>query len=254
MKHFLFAFAFLYLMNLYSQSNSINDISDYSYFLFDIKDNNMNQGTGFFIKKSDKTYLVTASHNFHTDKTATNKTADKFYIRLKRKDNGKNEILLIDNIPLPKTETTKDLDINFYEINLPSKYLINFIDLEPKDIKTPENIICYGYAVVDGNEDNPQLYVENLKPTEFKGKVKFEYRKPIKYFETQERDYFNYVVEYQVDSLGRGTSGSPVFSINEKNGILFYSFAGLIHTRDEFTKIATILRPEKIVELIKELK
>ncbi|WP_437398499.1 trypsin-like peptidase domain-containing protein [Flagellimonas lutimaris] len=252
MKYLIATLTILYSISAYSQSDSMMDIPDYSYFLFEMRNNDMKQGTGFFIKKDNKTYLVTAAHNFHVDKTATNKTTNEFYLRLKKK--GKTALLLINNNPLPKTEVTKNLDINFYEINIPSDYEINIIDLVPDKIVTPENIICYGYAVVDGNEDNPQLYVENLKPTEFKGKVKFEYQKPIKYFETQEKDYHNYVVKYEVDSLGRGTSGAPVFSINKKNGFITYHFAGLIHTRNELTKIATILRPEKIVELIKGIE
>lgn len=252
MKYIIVAFTFIYLTKMHAQSKVINNISDYSYFIFETKNNNIKQGTGFFIKKADKTYLVTASHNFHIDKTATNKTTAEFYLRLKR--HNKTDLLLINNNPLPKTEATKNLDINFYEISVPPEYEINIINLKSNEILIPTNIICYGYAVVDGNEDNPQLYVQKLEPTKFMGKVKFDYQKPIKYFETGEKDYHNYVVEYEVDSLGRGTSGSPVFSLHNNDGIVTYSFAGLIHTRNELTKVATILRPEKILELIEELE
>lgn len=226
----------------------MKNISRYSYFLFAIKNKDINQGTGFFIKKADVTYLVTAAHNFHVDKTASAKTTADFYIRLKKND--KSEFILIKNNPLPKTEVTKNLDINFYKVSISSKYELNIIELGSNELKVSENIICYGYAVVDENEDNPQLYMESIEPTKFKGKLKYDYHKPIIYFETKERDYNNYVVEYMVDSLGRGTSGAPVFFVSKKKGIIMYRFAGLIHLRNELTKIATILRPEKIQEQI----
>ena len=128
MKYLLLIIAFQYSINSKSQAYSMENISDYSYFLFEMKNNEMKQGTGFFIKKNNKTYLVTASHNFHVDKTATEKTTNEFYLRLERK--GKKEFLLIKNNPLPKTESTKNLDINFYELNIPSDYEINIIDIE----------------------------------------------------------------------------------------------------------------------------
>lgn len=229
----------------------MNDISDYSYFLFDTNDNKVNHGTGFFIKYLNKHYLVTASHNFHTDKTAKLKTAEVFYLRLKRKIDNQFEIIPINNSPLAKTEISINLDINFYEINPTSKFYINVVRLEKTELKVSDEIICFGYAPKDGNEDNAQLYIKTLEPTQFKGKIKFNYEEPIKYFETQEKDYYNYAVQYSSEALKRGTSGSPVFSISKKNGAIIYNFAGLIHTRNELTKVAMALRPEKIGELIK---
>jgi hypothetical protein len=251
MKKLIILISLFQIINAKAQTNNMNDISDYSYFLFDKNDNKMNHGTGFFIKHLNKHYLVTASHNFHSDKTAKVKTSEIFYIRLKRKIDNQFEIIPINNSPLAKTEISKNIDINFYEISPSSEFYINVVSMETTELKMSDEIICFGYAPKDGNDDNAQLYIETLEPTQFKGKIKFNYKEPIKYFETQEKDYYNYAVEYSSETLKRGTSGSPVFSISKKNGANIYNFAGLIHTRNELTKVAMVLRPEKIEELIK---
>ncbi|KFC57825.1 trypsin-like peptidase domain-containing protein [Flavobacterium gilvum] len=229
----------------------INPIQEFSYFLFSVKDNQVHQGTGFFIEKDNQTYLVTASHNFFQDKFATQKTADFFYIRLHNNVTNKLEFLQINNNPISKSEKSKNLDINFYKVDIAKQYDLKIVKIKPNCL--PTKIICYGFGVVDGNEDNPDLYLESLKPTEFKGNLKFEYNKPLRYFETNELDFDNYVVSYESGTLTKGTSGSPVFTNYSENGVIKSEFAGLIHLRNEQTKLATILRPEIIAELIDEL-
>ena len=232
-------------------NSEIKDIKQFSYFLFSMNENQIAQGTGFFIKKNAQTYLVTASHNFFQDKFAKVKTADSFYIRLYEKKLNAVSFLNVANNPVPKSKRTEALDINFYKLTIPSIYKIKIVDVNSSC--TPSSILCYGFGVVDGNDDNPDFYIKNLAPTEFKGNLIFNYNEPIRYTETNEIDFNNYVASYESETLKRGTSGSPVFSSCQKNGVIKHEFAGLIHIRNEETKIATILRPEIIKQIIDEL-
>ena len=229
----------------------MNTILVYSYFLFAINGKSINQGTAFFVEKNEQLYLVTASHNFHTDKTSKSKTSDFFYIRLITKKENKTEFIKIENNPIKLEE---NIDLSFYKVSFQKEYFISKIKLKEEKVKISNNILCYGFAVVDGNEDNFQKYIETLKPTVFRGLLQRDYDKPIIYLETKEKDYDNYVVKYKSETLGRGTSGAPVFfkKVN-KNGEYIYQFGGLIHIRNETDKIARILRPEKIIEHFNKL-
>tara|TARA_B100000787_G_scaffold146387_1_gene116959 strand:+ start:298 stop:987 length:690 start_codon:yes stop_codon:yes gene_type:complete len=229
----------------------MNTILLYSYFVFGGSGKSIDQGTGFFVEKKGQLYLTTVSHNFHTDKTSKIKKYSFFYLRLFNSKDNKPELIKIENNPIKFEE---NIDLSFYKVDVSTKYLVNIIDIEETKSLKPEKIICYGYATVEGDEDNAQKYVDNIQATEFSGYIYLDYNKPITYLETKEKDYDNYVVKYISNTLGRGTSGSPVFFVKEnEQGEIKYQFAGVIHTRNEETKVAAILRPEKVIEHYKRL-
>jgi len=238
---------FFFNFNLFAKVNTI----DYSYLLFSVNGNSVNQGTGFFLKKNNILYLVTAAHNFHLDKTSKIKTTEAFYLRLPKSDNS-FDVILIENNPLNKNIEYQNLDVNFYIINIPANYNVNIINIEEKRIFDVKSLICYGYSVVDKNFDNLQMYIAKNEPTEFQGSIFKSYEKPIPY-DDGTVDYNNFAAIYVSNTLGKGSSGSPVFSKTLSNGEELFEFVGLIHTGNEIYKEATMLRKEIIKEIFDKI-
>jgi|GEM_PF-4622075 len=250
MKNLKFIIIIFFLnFNLFAKVNTI----DYSYLLFRfIDENNINQGTGFFLKKNNILYLVTAAHNFHTDKTSKIKTAEDFYLRMPKSDNS-FDMIRIENNPINKKDIEyQNLDVNFYKVDIPESYNVNIINIEEKRNFEVKTLISYGYSVVDDNSDNLQKYINEIRPTEFQSSIFGSYENPIRY-DDGTIDFNNFAGIFISTTLGKGSSGSPVFSKTISNGKEVFEFVGLLHTGNLIYKEVTILRKAVIKEIFDKI-
>ncbi len=218
-------------------------------------------GTGFFIKMNGKTFLVSAKH------VLTRWDADSLRKKIDYPDTLKIRIpsILGDTIDYPISFKKINDTITggaFYEepdvyaIEFPSagNYKINSIEsfFDTCILNSRDTISFYGYPAINeplNSIDALERYRSRaltLSIGFYASKTTFPYT-----LMDQRYDNFDYGL-LRTDALDRrGCSGSPLFKKDYSTGRVV--FAGLLSKADSTTRSSLIVRPEFILQKIREL-
>jgi hypothetical protein len=215
-------------------------------------------GTGFFIKKNGRTFLVSNYHVFTSQNTAEIdkpfKRFDSMFILYRIKD--KSENIRIDISKIQKESKPQ------YFFNKPDIYAYDVTDLIPKNENVlcvndfidenfkalaPSEIFAYGYPV----KEKVELDLLKFAPSVFNYDTsRFHYPLSSKNITlvTMTNSYF-----VNGDSE-HGMSGAPIFYVYTENGKPKIVFGGVLSTETgvkEFN-LVVIVKPQEVIKLINE--
>jgi hypothetical protein len=226
-------------------------------------------GTGFFIKNQKKTYLVTNFHVLAGWNTILN-LEEKSYpevmsVRVDRKDTAAFDLIPIKRLSF----TNKDLlqgvssvpDIYFYEIKIPKYDTVYTLEklIEQRDTVSnyPDSVVVFGYPTSAHNKSETYLMNSGVS----KAKLTFNSTLEGKsLWEGSEKDTINYALDYnQLDLIGSGSSGSPVYFINKikKKGEIIreIKFGGVVWGQSQgfFNNLIFVIKQNIMQDMIKNI-
>jgi hypothetical protein len=218
------------------------ELSEYSYLLayVDSSKNIFGNATGFLIRKNNRVYLCSNVHVLFGISVADLTTSkdligyENYNIFLRYKD--KDEKIQLFNTEIDNKRNVhkrflfpKMLDLFIYPLpDLPENGEFNYIneDFEIETIAECENIVTYGYPVLDWlNEKNILKRACRIKFGNTIGIAT----------ENGRRINTSLYIE-------KGMSGSPIFSVSENNGETNYKFYGIGDGFDMESKNSFITR------------
>ena len=258
-----FLIILLSLKDSYGQKEfEIDSLQKYSYQIYFYFKTGVPQHIGatcFFIKKENKTFLITANHIFslldifNYGKNSLHK--DTLFVGLYTDDKQDLELFPIDISCFLKTnkynEDTLELkgDYVFYEISIPKKYSIysveKFIDSNYINLENPDSAIVYGYRTF-GN-DTGALEAPSIKS---RCQVFGNIKNPIRFAYKNKNNFSSYYLFCKDMIVGGGFSGAPVFWIYNLNDNPFKKkiiFGGLLWGGYLQKPYNFVIRPDLIV-------
>lgn len=229
----------------------------YSYLIYGYSSSgNSVQATGFFVKKLNRTYLVTACHVvngwFFASFDKKGSYPDTLFVKVGLKGTQRDTALAIDISKLKYTKADPySHDIYFIPLEIPPNCVINSLESCIRKFspisKTPEIIFVYGFVIDDQILSTRQI--NELIPK------KAIVRLPD--WNSYACSPLVYEVAYYGDDLGAGDSGAPVYFINENSGsnhsFTGLQFGGLLFGGNRAKHRALVIRPELVKVLYEEL-
>lgn len=231
------SFVFIYSSFSFSQPKfNRQSLEKYSYLVYgkittyDPHRYGINNGTGFFLRKGNKLFFITAYHvlhawdpnSFHSQISEGMHWPEKMYIRVQRKDNNQRDSIEID---LSKHNKENDQfhgfekpDICKIEIKNYSQYNIFSVEeyIDPKSFYLePISITSYGYA---GSH-------RDIKPSNTSLKLYSSLDNAL--VTNSDTIAFNYIVTF-TGKAGPGYSGAPVFFQSIIQDSLKSTFGGIV--------------------------
>jgi hypothetical protein len=239
----------------------INSLEKYSYLIIHILNKNIiGNSTGFFVRQNNKLFLVTTYHTFTCfdtfSKECYKEEWDSIAIKLYTADN-KVVFHPINIEPMKRTRQNEffidNPDIYIYEITpIPEDTQINSIEnlttLYSKANGEPQATIFYGYFKENKDTINPNTY----SSTRQIGKMKFSTITNLGIEEVNRIDTNIWAI---TPMAHHGESGAPVFFQYNKVNTLdtLVTFGGMIFGIDQVKKFTYILKPEIIINRIKQM-
>jgi hypothetical protein len=250
---------FIVLLNLsaaYSQQN-IAKLPEYSYLIYGCSSSgNAVQATGFFVKKRNQTYLVTASHVvngwFFASFDVKGSYPDTLFVKIALKNSHRDTVLAIDISDLKHIKADPySHDIYFIPVNIPAScqvYRLESLILNYRPIShAPQIILTYGFAV-----DDISLLLRKFEALSSKKAIAH-----LSDWNAYSCSPLVYEITYSGNDLGPGDSGSPVYFITEgascKRESVTVQFGGLLFGGDPAKHRAGVIRPELVKVLYDEL-
>ena len=252
-------FILLNLSMAYGQRSVIDTskLPKYSYLIYGYSSSgNSVQATGFFVKKRNSTYLVTACHVingwFFASFNEKGSYPDSLFVKIGLKNIDRDTSLAIDisNLKYTKADPYSQ-DIFFIPIKIPSGCVVNsleslIVNFTPIT-KIPETIFSYGFLVDDQSLSSRRFGKAN--PTKAMARL------------PKWNDYscspLVYEVTYSGDVLGPGYSGAPIYFVEKDLGSKRHSvkiqFGGLLFGGNRTKHRASVIRPELVKALYDEL-
>lgn len=250
---FLFFIAFIFPIKGICQGKE-EDFQKYSYLLVLTKKaksldttqyNVIGIATGFFIRKKDKLYLVSANHVFTGNDP----------VRVKRQDKTADLMVLYYNEYGKEKKSFKNIYLNSIKLSNPPKSLSQYPDILPYQIDLPKTAKIYS---IEKFLTNDKINISSKKPLFFWGypgdpknllqslNYYLTTSQPKKYtgfYKTQ--DSINYI---SYPTSGFGNSGAPVFYHTESGEI---KFVGILSSASDANNISIIPRYEELIKMIK---
>ena len=236
---------------LYCNSQKKYDsLKKYSYFIYGIvNDNRWSEATGFFIKKKNKLFLISALHVFsgrNIDHTMEMGYPNILYLRIK--NHSVTPTYFPINISKIK-DTVRDADfyinpdVFVYEIKLLKAIKIYSIEkfIKPVPCDKAVNVITCGYPI-DQKASKKETLVAS--PVLIHERVIGNYCKPIYWTDHKVNDNINYLISAN-NGIRDGSSGSPVYFIIQDK----IYFAGLISVGTN-ENAASVVRPQNVLSKI----
>lgn len=249
---FLFQSIFSYSMN-----DNLN-LEKYSYHLIGVEwnQNTVINATGFFIKKNNRLFLITASHAITgwngLQQINDSNHPDEMEIIFQRIGSDEIEPFNIDLRPFKSrskkinVEIEPDITIIELDIALTEKFTIHSIEdlMMTKELNVIDSMKIFGYT----NSHPPKTHLIDIINDHCK-------EGSIKYLTTSKlKESINYEAQTLNGSVTQGSSGAPVFTISTKdhsikfNGICIAGEPG----NNKYPQLL-ILKPEVIVNSIQRL-
>jgi hypothetical protein len=214
------------------------------------------QATGFFVKKLNRTYLVTACHVINGwlfasyDKKGS--YPDTLFVKIGLKSSRRDTALAVDISKIKYTKADPySHDIYFIPIQIPSNCVINSLEsliLNFRPIsKIPQTIFTYGFVIDD----------KNLSSRQFGEVIPRKGMARLPDWNAYACSPLVYEIAYYGDDLGAGNSGAPVYFINGNSGsnhnLTGLQFGGLLFGGNPVKHRASVIRPELVKVLYDEL-
>ena len=253
---------FIALCNLsvaHGQGNIINTskLPKYSYLIYGYSSSgNSVQATGFFVKKRNSTYLVTASHVINGWLFASfNKKGsypDTLFVKVGLKNIHRDTSLAIDISNLKYTKADPySYDIYFLPIDIPSNCVINSLESLILNFipisRIPETVFTYGFLVDD----------QSLSSRQFKDLIPKKAIAHLRDWNDYSCSPLVYEISYSGDDFAPGDSGAPIYFIGKKAGNKRRSnklqFGGLLFGGNRTKHRAGVIRAELVKTLYDEL-
>lgn len=212
----------------------------YSYFIYgDNSSTSIEKGTGFFIKKNHKIYLVTANHVLTGwnvfKKYKEVPYPDTMYVRLYNKIT-----LQPDFIPIPIVDFKarnygfylfEKPDICFYELKIPDYDIVYSVEKlveKYQDKIEVDELIVYGFPIVDSRITKFDLI--RLAPEKGIGKIHTDKNDSGMFkWDNTYLDTINYIGTASLNQrIGPGDSGAPVFLQSKNSKHKEIIFGGLV--------------------------
>lgn len=231
---------------------SQRNIAKFSYLVYGDKDrNNIEQGTGFFLKNRKHLYFATAAHillswDFKNNKS-TYPQIDTFFIRLPKKDltgfyfypisvktiretSQKGYAFEYVDLCLIKIQNAKDYDIN----------VISFSHGKHPLSEKIGGVFIWGFPVNDTINDRDTYMVQPA--SESRGETIADYFKKLYWPEHNVYDSINYQIKITKGPCKNGMSGAPIFIKNSTSNNLL--FGGIAIMGDSLSRHIYAIRPE----------
>lgn len=253
--------ALIVLLNLsiaYGQERLVDTskLPKYSYLIYGYSSSgNSVQATGFFVKKMNRTYLVTACHVingwFFASYDKKGSYPDTLFVKISLKGILRDTAIAIDISKLKYTTADPySHDIYFIPVEIPSNCAINSLEsliLNFRPIsKIPQTIFTYGF--VDE---------QNLSSRQFEGLDPRKGMAHLPDWNAYACSPLVYEIAYYGDDLGAGDSGAPVYFVTGNSGrdnsLTGLQFGGLLFGGNRTKHRASVIRPELVKVLYDEL-
>ena len=261
--------ALLILLKVSSVGQNLDTahLQDYSYLIFgftDVKDSsgfktfNITQGTCFFIKSDNKTFLVSAKHAVTPWDGDSLKKKDVFpdTLKLRLEDSTGHPFFIDLDIRQTKDSITGDYfyndpDIFLFEFFEADRFKVHTIESKIEDFDNSRTeIVTYGYPkikLVPGNFDS---FIKQ-KPSITSGRI--INKSTIHQLPINEKINTTSFAFQRTDSLPKkGCSGSPVFY--RKDSLDNWKFGGVFVRSSNEVPISTVVKPEFVQRLLDDKK
>ncbi|MDO3628229.1 hypothetical protein [Mucilaginibacter sp. BT774] len=259
-KSFYTSLVFLLNLTMVCGQQRLTDTSKlakYSYLIYGCSSSgNSVQATGFFVKKKNHTFLVTASHVVNgwlfESFDAKGSYPDTLFIKIGLKNSHLDTALAIDISDLKHIKADPySHDIYFIPVNIPAScqvYRLDSLILNYKPIShIPHTILTYGFAVDD----------QSLSLRQFEGQASKKAIVHLPDWNAYSCSPLVYEITYSGDDLGAGDSGSPAYFITEGVGSnresVTIQFGGLLFGGNPAKNRASVIRPELVKALYDKL-
>jgi len=250
----------LVICSISSKSQDVvKDFQKYTYFIFGWK-NNAGKGcaSGFFLKKNNKVYFITAGHVITQIDPITNladpNAPDSMRIRV---FNNKNQVefftIIRSKMNLPKKGKKPYAYPDVYKVPITRTDLANFQinylnDLYDKyDVRngTPDKIYIYGFDCSRSTSVASETVTSLFREGTMKGVIGNVPVYSNIWGAKNQRDTLNYLANLNVE---QGFSGAPVLFkfIDRKTQKVKYTFGGILSAKMPDNSFCFIVRPEYV--------
>jgi len=257
----------LFRFVLFGQDLTSKQLQGFSYLIFGFTDMkyssgnyyfNIKQGTCFFIRSNNRTYLVSAKHAITPWNGDISKKEDTFpdTLMLRLFDSVGKIVLCPIDIREMKDKVDggyfyDDPDVYIFEFKEAGKFKVNTIDNFNQNFNdSMVEVVSYGYPNIKLVPGNMDIFLEQ-KPTLTAGKtIK---KNSINRLPVSEKNNNTSYAILRTDTLPKkGCSGSPVFY--RRDSLDNWKFGGVFVRSSEEVPISTIVKPEYLQTILNRLK